>query len=170
MPRYHPRSQFLQSGCFALQELHLPRAVQATVSRRVLQCREPSQLWAAQHESRHRYVRHHHRARQRREYAAGPARPETKLEAEGGSAFSTAEEDYDPFETATGYHRIALDVINGLLSEDARVVVVNVPNQGAIEDLARDDVVEVPCDIDSRGPRPRKTGRLPRPCAGWCFR
>jgi 6-phospho-beta-glucosidase len=89
-----------------------------------------------------------------------------KLESEGGSAFTAAEGDYDPFETATGYHRIALDVINGLLSEDARVVVVNVPNHGAIEDLAPDDVVEVPCDIDSRGPRPRKTGRLPEAVRG----
>jgi 6-phospho-beta-glucosidase len=89
-----------------------------------------------------------------------------KLEAEGGSAFLTAEEDYDPFETATGYHRIALDVIGGLLSDQARVVVVNVPNHGAIEDLAPDDVVEVPCDIDARGPVPRKTGALPEAVRG----
>lgn len=89
-----------------------------------------------------------------------------KLEAEGGSAFLTAEEDYNPFETATGYHRIALDVINGLLSDRARVVVVNLPNRGAIDDLAVDDVVEVPCDIDSRGPVPRKTGPLPEAVRG----
>jgi 6-phospho-beta-glucosidase len=89
-----------------------------------------------------------------------------KLEAGGESAFSVAEENYDPFETATGYHRIALDVIQGLLSERPRVVVVNVLNQGAIEDLAPDDVVEVPCDVDARGPRPRKTGALPEAVRG----
>lgn len=33
-------------------------------------------------------------------------------------------------------------------------------NRGAIEDLADDDVVEVPCYIDRRGPVPLPTGRL----------
>jgi 6-phospho-beta-glucosidase len=89
-----------------------------------------------------------------------------KLEAEGSSAFSIAEQDYDPFETATGYHRIALDVISGLLSEKPRVVVVNVPNRGAIEDLAEDDVVEVPCNVDARGPVPHRTGPLPEAVRG----
>ncbi len=89
-----------------------------------------------------------------------------KLEAEGGSAFSVAQEDYDPFETATGYHRIALDAIEGLLSERSRVVVLNVRNDGAIEDLAPGDIVEVPCDVDSRGPTPRKTGCLPEAVRG----
>jgi 6-phospho-beta-glucosidase len=39
--------------------------------------------------------------------------------------------------------------------------VVNVRNDGAIEDLAPDDVVEVPCVIDRHGARPARTGRLP---------
>jgi len=89
-----------------------------------------------------------------------------KLEAHGGSAFTEAREDYDPFDTATGYHRIALDVMNSLVSEQSREVVVNVSNNGAIEDLADEDVVEVPCDIDVHGVRPRKTGRLPEAVRG----
>ncbi len=84
-----------------------------------------------------------------------------KLEAEAASAFTAATQEYDPFKTVTGYHRIALDVISGLLSEQARPVVVNLPNRGAIEDLEDDDIVEVPCDISWRGPVPRRTGRLP---------
>ncbi|MGH9583088.1 MAG: 6-phospho-beta-glucosidase, partial [Bryobacteraceae bacterium] len=84
-----------------------------------------------------------------------------KLETEAGSVFEDAPSNDDPFETATGYHRIALDVLTGLLSEHAREVVVNVGNRGAIEDLEPDDVVEVPCDIDRGGARPRRTGRLP---------
>ncbi len=84
-----------------------------------------------------------------------------KIEAQAGSAFEVAKEDYDPFETATGYHRIALDVMTGLVSDRSRGVVVNVRNGEAIEDLEPDDVVEVPCDIDRDGPRPRRTGRLP---------
>ena len=84
-----------------------------------------------------------------------------KLEAQAGSAFEVAKEDYDPFETATGYHRIAVDVMSGLVSERSRLVVVNVRNGGAIDDLEADDVVEVPCEIDRDGPRPLRTGRLP---------
>lgn len=84
-----------------------------------------------------------------------------KLEAQAGSAFETARQETDPFEAATGYHRIALDVMSGLVSEQGRSVVVNVRNDGAIEDLDAGDVVEVPCDIDRDGPKPRRTGRLP---------
>ena len=84
-----------------------------------------------------------------------------KIEARAESAFDVAKEDYDPFESATGYHRIALDVMTSLVSSESRGVVVNVRNHGAIADLEPDDVVEVPCDIDRNGPRPRGTGRLP---------
>jgi 6-phospho-beta-glucosidase len=45
-------------------------------------------------------------------------------------------------------------------------VVVNVRNDGAIEDLDAEDVVEVPCDIDREGPKPRRTGRLPESVRG----
>jgi 6-phospho-beta-glucosidase len=89
-----------------------------------------------------------------------------KLEAEGGSAFPTAAEDYDPFETATGYHRIAIEVITGLVTGAPRPVVLNVPNRGTIPDLLPYDVVEVPCDVDRGGPRPRPVGLLPRAVRG----
>jgi 6-phospho-beta-glucosidase len=89
-----------------------------------------------------------------------------KLEAQGESAFAVAEEHYDPFETATGYHRIALDVMTGLVSEAGNEVVVNVTNQGAIDDLAADDVVEVPCRISREGVRRRPTCRLPESVRG----
>lgn len=84
-----------------------------------------------------------------------------KLEAEGGSAFTVEQQDDDPFEAATGYHRIALDVMTALVSESAKEVVVNVANHGAIEDLEPEDIVEVPCEISQAGARPRRTGRLP---------
>jgi 6-phospho-beta-glucosidase len=89
-----------------------------------------------------------------------------KLEAQAGSAFDTGRQESDPFETATGYHRIALDVMSGLVSERSTSVVVNVRNDGAIEDLDAEDVVEVPCDIDREGPKPRRTGRLPESIRG----
>jgi 6-phospho-beta-glucosidase len=84
-----------------------------------------------------------------------------QLEAEAGSAFSKDREENDPFETATGYHRIAIEVMSGLLSDEPKQVVVNVRNRGSIEDLVGDDVVEVPCNISRAGVTPLHTGRLP---------
>ena len=84
-----------------------------------------------------------------------------KLEAEGESAFDVKKDEYDPFETVTGYHRIAIDVITGLVSERPHHAIVNVPNHGAVQDLDVDDVVEVLCDITAAGASPRKGGSLP---------
>jgi 6-phospho-beta-glucosidase len=89
-----------------------------------------------------------------------------KLESQASSAFAVTEEDYDPFETATGYHKIALEVLNALVSDQPKEVVVNVANQGAIGDLAPDDIVEVPCVIDRLGPVPRRIGLLAEPVRG----
>src|SRR5580692_5474848 len=61
---------------------------------------------------------------------------------------------------ATGYHRIALDVMTALLSDQPRTIVLNVPNHGAIADLEPDDVVEVPCEISRYGIVPHRTGEL----------
>jgi len=84
-----------------------------------------------------------------------------KLEGESGSAFSTYEEQPDPFAAATGYHRIAVEVLLGLNSDTPRQVVLNVPNHGSIKGMASEDVVEVLCDITRAGPVPKKVGRLP---------
>jgi 6-phospho-beta-glucosidase len=89
-----------------------------------------------------------------------------KLEGEAGSAFSGAPKDHDPFETVTEYHRIALDVITALLSDEPKMIVVNVPNRGAIENLEDDDIVEAPCRIDRRGPVPQRCGALPESVRG----
>jgi 6-phospho-beta-glucosidase len=89
-----------------------------------------------------------------------------KLEGLGGTAFTAAGNEPDPFDLATGYHRIALDVMNGLLSVRPRTIVLNVLNHGAIDDLHPDDVVEVPCEVDRAGARPHRTGRLPEQVRG----
>lgn len=90
-----------------------------------------------------------------------------KLEAEGGTALGAgvalAE---DPFEAETGYHRIAIDVMTALRRNEPTRIVLNVPNRGAISDLADDDVVELPCLIDRHGPRPIESGRLPETVRG----
>jgi 6-phospho-beta-glucosidase len=89
-----------------------------------------------------------------------------KLEGQAGSAFHATSAEPDPFDAATGYHRIALEVMLGLLSGQPREIVLNVLNRGSIEDLDADDIVEVPCDVDRAGARPRRTGRLPEAVRG----
>jgi 6-phospho-beta-glucosidase len=84
-----------------------------------------------------------------------------RLEAEAGTAFQKIEHEPDPFDSPTGYHKIAVEVMSGLVSENPRTVVVNVKNEQSIEDLAADDVVEVSSQISVEGVKPMRTGRLP---------
>jgi 6-phospho-beta-glucosidase len=83
------------------------------------------------------------------------------LEGAGKSAFSAAEVDWDPFAGATGYHRIAVDVIRALSSTEPHRMVLNIGNNGALRDLEPEDVVEVPCLVDRTGPRPLAARALP---------
>jgi 6-phospho-beta-glucosidase len=89
-----------------------------------------------------------------------------RLEAEAGTAFRVAQNEPDPFDLPTGYHRIAVEVMSGLVSDKPRPVVVNVRNENSIEDLSRDDVVEVPCAISQKGVNPLPVGRLPESVRG----
>ena len=89
-----------------------------------------------------------------------------RLEAHAESALDQGIHDWDPFEGATGYHRIALDVMTALSGDSARRVVVNVHNHGAIDDMHPFDVVEVPCMINRDGPEPVNTGSLPESVRG----
>ena len=93
-----------------------------------------------------------------------------KLEANGGSAFAAAQiAQENPFASATGYHRIALEVMEALSSPTPRRTVVNIRNQGAIEDFPPDDVVEVPCQASSAGITPEPAGKLPDTVKGLMF-
>ncbi len=90
-----------------------------------------------------------------------------KLEAEGGSALREGvEQEEDPFDAPTGYHRIALDVMLALTNAQPARLVLNVRNNGAMADLADDDVVEVPCLIDQHGPQSLAVGALPSQVRG----
>lgn len=102
-----------------------------------------------------------------REYLQRRSGSYMKLEAEAGSALHEGgEQSEDPFHAVTGYHRIAIDVITALVSDSPARIVLNVSNQGAIDDLEADDVVEVPCLIDRNGPIPTTIGPLPRQVRG----
>jgi 6-phospho-beta-glucosidase len=89
-----------------------------------------------------------------------------KLETQAGSALQETESSQDPFETATGYHRIALDVMQGLCSDQPRNIVLNVRNGNSMPDLQPSDVVEIPCEVDRNGARPTHVGALPESVRG----
>jgi 6-phospho-beta-glucosidase len=90
-----------------------------------------------------------------------------QLEASAGTAFDKSYAwTEDPFRVATGYHRIALDVMNALCCEEPRRVVINVRNHGAIADVACEDVVEAPCAISKHAVTPERCGPLPEDVRG----
>jgi 6-phospho-beta-glucosidase len=64
------------------------------------------------------------------------------------------------------YSRVALDVIAGLLSGQARREVVNTQNRGAIPGLPDDAVVEVPAELSLWGVRALPVGPVPEEVFG----
>jgi 6-phospho-beta-glucosidase len=90
-----------------------------------------------------------------------------KLEADRGSAFDDNEiADQNPFRSATGYHRIAINVMKALSGSSPQRIVVNVPSHGAISDVDDDDIVEVPCTISRNSIQPEACGTLPEAVRG----
>jgi len=60
-----------------------------------------------------------------------------------------------------GYAGVALDLMEALVSGQPRYTALNVPNQGAIDGMQPDDVVEVSCMVDRHGPHPLSIGAIP---------
>jgi 6-phospho-beta-glucosidase len=90
-----------------------------------------------------------------------------RLEGQGASALGERDDSTeDPFESETGYHRIAIEVMTALVSTRPARIVVNVINRGTISDLETLDVVEVPCQIDWQGPVRSALGRVPESVRG----
>jgi 6-phospho-beta-glucosidase len=89
------------------------------------------------------------------------------LEGAGGTALGNGPvEQEDPFRAASGYHRIALDVMKALCGEEDQRVIVNTRNAGAIEGIAPSDIVEVPCRIGRNAIVPERCGALPAEVRG----
>ncbi len=59
-----------------------------------------------------------------------------------------------------GYAGIAMDFAAAVESGGSKQVVLSVPNNGSIEGLADDDVVEITCDVDKNGPVPVQIGKV----------
>ncbi len=92
-----------------------------------------------------------------------------RLEGTAESAFVQPEHEWDPFEGATGYHRIAVDVMCALSGADPKRIVLNLPNRGAIAGLDAEDVVEIPCIVDRSGLRSSRVGTVPEPARSLIF-
>jgi 6-phospho-beta-glucosidase len=89
------------------------------------------------------------------------------LEASGsGTLNRDTEFKEDPFRAVTGYHRIALDVMQALRGTESRRVIVNTRNQGAIDCIDANDVVEIPCRIGGNVIVPERCGALPAEVRG----
>jgi 6-phospho-beta-glucosidase len=90
-----------------------------------------------------------------------------KLEGNAGSALTATESaDEDPFRAASGYHRIAVDVMTALCGNESKRIIVNTRNQGSIDDVEPGDIVEVPCMIGVNTITPEPCGRLPEAVRG----
>lgn len=90
-----------------------------------------------------------------------------KLEAEAGSAFDPeATFHIDPFRVASGYHRIAIDVMSALTGAKPATIVVNTRNRGALPDLPDSDIVETSSTITADSIVPLPIDRLPDPALG----
>jgi 6-phospho-beta-glucosidase len=61
----------------------------------------------------------------------------------------------------TGYDKIALSVLRNIHFHLGRLIPLNVANRGNVPELEPEDVVEVPCVVDSNGTHPVHVGALP---------
>ena len=62
-----------------------------------------------------------------------------------------------------GYAGVALGIIEALETGEPLYTALNVPNEGAIDCMRPDDVVEVSCVVDRAGVRPLPIGAIPEP-------
>jgi len=65
-----------------------------------------------------------------------------------------------------GYAEVALAAMTAIYHNKGERQIIQVLNQGAIDDLPADASVEVPCLVDRMGPRPLRMGAIPLPIRG----
>jgi 6-phospho-beta-glucosidase len=90
-----------------------------------------------------------------------------KLEGDAGSALHNTEAGgEDPFRAASGYHRIALDVMTALTGARPGRIIVNTQNRGSLSEVEAEDIIEVPCHISEDSIVPEPCGALPEAVRG----
>jgi 6-phospho-beta-glucosidase len=89
------------------------------------------------------------------------ARPEApSLQQADQNTDASAPREFDAA-AGEGYAGVALDIIQGLEGSEPVYTALNLPNDGAIECMTADDVVEVSCMVDVNGIRPLPIGQVP---------
>jgi len=85
------------------------------------------------------------------------------IEATAGERRKESQQLYSEF---SGYERIALLMLRALHSEKASLIPLTVRNDGALQDLAANDAVELPCRVSSRGVHVLPVGYAPEAVHG----
>ncbi len=80
------------------------------------------------------------------------------MQIESGSQASAAS---SPWAAITGYDKIALAVVRAIHFNAGALIPLDVLNNGNLDCLAPEDVVEVPCMVNSNGPLPLSAGLVP---------
>lgn len=60
----------------------------------------------------------------------------------------------------------ATDIIENMVGGLGKPFYINVPNQGAVTNMSDDAFLELLCDVDMNGPKPRHVGEMPRGIRG----
>ena len=100
------------------------------------------------------------------------ARGQTYMRAETGSLRNL--ENLDPESAralaevfaSEGYAGVALDLIEALTGSQPGTMILNIPNQGAIQGMGAQDVVEIPAYVARETIRPLSVGKVPLQCLG----
>jgi 6-phospho-beta-glucosidase len=94
-------------------------------------------------------------------------RSSTYMTRESGEKGSNhVEKLMDLSEFTEGYTGVALDLIEGLQGNNPHQMILNIPNQGAIQGMEANDVVEVPAFVSHNSIRPLAVGKIPDHCLG----
>lgn len=92
-------------------------------------------------------------------------RENSYMSIESGSANRPMlEKGHLPVPEGMGYAGVMLDCIEGMQSESGRTLVLSVLNQGCLPFLKDEDVVEVTCNVSTRGIEPVKQAQVPEMC------
>ncbi|WP_370614306.1 6-phospho-beta-glucosidase [Mumia sp. Pv 4-285] len=85
-------------------------------------------------------------------------REETYM-AEGRASTDAGERDHEDLDGG-GYDRVALALMSAISADEGAGLVLNVPNDGTLDALDRDAIIEVPCTVDAGGPKPVAVSQL----------
>jgi len=93
-------------------------------------------------------------------------RGETYMESETSKPLSIQDRELINQIAPEGYSGVALYVIEGLYSGTAKMLILNLPNQGAIKEMNDSDTVEIPAIVGKDWVHALSVGSIPDQCLG----